>query len=136
MHSEFGAHAVCELVLGEGLAVDLWPFFERLEEDVGVRDVDAHRVGRDFRGADAREGVGDVREFLHEHLFGALLHGDGGVEPDAGGADHVRCERAFVELRDELRAEPAEDEQGQGKQGDRASDEKPAEAQGEAKEGS
>ena len=113
MHAEFGAHAVRKLVLRDRLAVHLWPFVERLEEDVGVGDVDAHRVRRDLSRADAGEGVGDVGEFLQEHLFGALLHVDGGIEADAGGADHVRGERSFVELRDELRAKPPEDEQGQ-----------------------
>ena len=120
--AEFLGHEVGQLVLGDGLAVHFAPLLERLEHDVGVRHVHAHRVGGDFRRADAAERVGDFRKFLQQHLLAALLHVDAGVKADAGGANHVRGERAFVELRDELRAQPAEHEHGQREQRHRASD--------------
>jgi hypothetical protein len=48
---------------------------------------------------------------------------------NAGGTNHVRCERSFVELRDEFRARRPNDEQGQGEQrATRATDEEPVKA--------
>jgi hypothetical protein len=135
LDAEFGAHAVCQLVLGKVVAFNLWPFLEGFVEDVGIGDVDTHWIGSHFRRADARKGVSNARELLSKHFLCALLHGDGGIKPDARRANHVRGEGTFVELRDKLRTEASEDEQGRDKQCDRASDEKDAESQSQAKDG-
>jgi hypothetical protein len=58
------------------------------------------------------------REVRRELL--ARLRGRSSIRDRAnvGGANHVRCERTFVELRDEFRARRPNDEQGQDEQSD------------------
>jgi hypothetical protein len=57
----------------------------------------------------------EVRRELLARLRGRSSTRD---RANVAGANHVRCERTFVELRDEFRARRPNDEQGQGEQSD------------------
>jgi hypothetical protein len=111
MDGEFAAHQVNEFLLGRGPSVNLAPLAARFEFDVGVAQICSHRVNRDFGCAYQTKQMSDFWKLFEQQLFGFLLQVCGCAQPGAAAADELEQHRAFVELRDELRAQPRQDEQ-------------------------
>ena len=61
---EHGLDLLAQLRFIRRAARRVWPFGERLVEDVHVAFVRRHRVGGDFARADAGEDAGDFRKFF------------------------------------------------------------------------
>ena len=88
------------------------PSLTGLKRDIGVCHVGAHRVAGDFGGANARKDMVDLRETLLQQGLGFLLQFHRGTQVQAGCPDELDADRAFVQLRDEVGAEPGEPDGG------------------------
>ncbi len=109
-----GEHAPGEFLLGEGGAVFIAPpLGVGLVGEVDVVLVDALRVGGDVGRADPREGVRDLGHVVQDSLLGGALHFHGSVQAHGRLPLHLHDQRAFVERRQELRAQPGERPPGQ-----------------------
>ena len=111
VNGEFAPHQFDELLLGRRTPVELAPLAARLELDVGVTKVWAHRVHGDFRRANQAEETLDFREFFQQQLLGFLLQVRGRTQPGAAAADEMEEHCALVQLGNELRAQPRENPQ-------------------------
>ena len=88
------------------------PSITGLKRDIGVSHVGAHRVAGDFSGANARKDMADLRKPLPQQGLGLLLQFHRGTQVQAGCPDELDTDRAFVQLRDEVGAEPGEPDGG------------------------
>ena len=84
------------------------PLAARLERDVDVALLDAHRVGGDLGSAGARRRRARPPGSSSSARCDALVRRDGLGQGDAGQAPRFEEQVALVELRDELGAEPGE----------------------------
>ena len=98
--------------LGDDGAALAPPSLTGLKRDIRVSHVGAHRVAGDFGGANACEDMVDLRETLLQHGLGFLLQFHRGTQVKAGRSDELDADRAFVQLRDEVGAEPGEPDGG------------------------
>ena len=99
---------LAQLRFGRRAARRLRPFGERLVENVNVALVRRHRVGGDFARADARKDARDFRKLCEQPVFDFDVGAQRFLHAHADRLVEHRGDRAFVELRHELRAEPRE----------------------------
>ena len=92
-------------------------------EDIQVVLVRRHRVGRHLAGADAREGMRDLRIGTADRSLGPLFDRQALFQRHAHRAIDHGGDRAFVELRRELRSQRLEHEEGRSEQRHRPDDE-------------
>ena len=90
---------LAELRLGQAAA----PFRPRLEDDVDVALLDAHRIGGDLGSAGARDDVLHLRQ-AGEGAFHPQVRGDGLRERDSGKPPRFEQQVPLVELGHELGA--------------------------------
>src|SRR5262245_53483826 len=107
------------------LGVHGLPFRRRLQLDVEVAEVHAHRVGGDLGAARFRDHPGDFGEGL-ERPFDFGDGADGLRQRDAGQLLRLHRERPLVETRDELRPEEREDGPAYNYQRHRGHERRPA----------
>ncbi len=97
------------------------PFAARFQDHEIVRHVRRHRVGGHFRRADLGEHLVHLRERL-DALLQQRLHGHGLLKAGAGNAHGMQGDIAFVQLRDELGAEGAQQPAARQHQQERGGD--------------
>ena len=93
-----------------GSIVDLSPFVLRFVVDVKVAIARRHRVSGNLSAADSRKDVRDLRDTLLDFSLGLALLFDALVDVNAARPKNHHGESPFIELRNEVRTEMAEDE--------------------------
>ena len=102
-----------QFFLADWLIVDLSPFTLGFVVNVKVAIARRHRVGRNFRAADARKDVCDFRDTFLDFLFCLALLFGAFVDVNAARSIHHHGERAFIELGNKVCAQSIEDDDGQ-----------------------
>ena len=103
-------HSSDEFLFGQG---GVRPFGARLEHHITVGHTWRHRIGGDLGSADFRESLGDFREFLEGGLH-RVLQVDRLCETGAGNSETVNCKVSFVQIRNELAAHAAGEQEAEG----------------------
>ena len=100
-----------EIRLAGRVDSELAPLVAQFELDIRVTQIRSHRVNGDFRRANQAENAFDLGKFFQQQLLGLLLQVSGNVQPGAAAADEMDQHGTLVQLGNELRAQPREDEQ-------------------------
>ncbi|MCY1172442.1 hypothetical protein D9M73_125770 [compost metagenome] len=100
------------------------PLILGLENDIAVRHILRHRIGRNLSGAGLGKHQLDFGQFFHGGLD-LSLHSERLFEVDRGNAGRGEGNILLVELRDELAAQQSERRHRGEKEGQSAEDERP-----------